>query len=32
MLWARECASTPSPFVVFIFGFVIGSIKELEGA
>jgi hypothetical protein len=32
MLWARECVSTPFPFAVFIFGFVIGSIRELEGA
>jgi hypothetical protein len=32
MLRVRERASTPYPFVVFIFGFVVESIKELGGA
>jgi hypothetical protein len=32
MLQARERALTPSSFVVFIFGFAVGSIKELWGA
>jgi hypothetical protein len=31
VLCARECASIPSPFVVFTFGFVVESIKELGG-
>jgi hypothetical protein len=32
VLQARECAPTPFPFVVFIFGFAVGSIKELGSA
>jgi hypothetical protein len=32
VLWAKECASTLSPFVVFTFGLVVESIKELGGA
>jgi hypothetical protein len=29
---AKECAPTPSPSVVFTFGFVVESSKELGGA
>jgi hypothetical protein len=29
VLRARECAPTPSPFVIFTFGPVVESIKEL---
>jgi len=32
VLQARECALTPSLFVVFTFGVVVESIKELGGA
>jgi hypothetical protein len=32
VLWTRDCASTPSPSVVFSFRLVVESIKELEGA
>jgi hypothetical protein len=32
VLQARECAPTPSLFVVFIFGLIVESIKELRGA
>jgi hypothetical protein len=32
VLRARECVETPSPFVVFAFGLVVESIKELRGA
>ncbi len=32
VLRTRECAPTPSPFVVFTFGLIIESIKELRGA
>jgi hypothetical protein len=32
MLWAKECAPTLSPSVVFIFGLIVESIKELGGA
>jgi hypothetical protein len=32
VLQARERASIPSPFVVFIFGLTVESIKELGGA
>jgi hypothetical protein len=32
MLRAKEHAPTPFPFVVFIFGFAVGSIKELGSA
>jgi len=32
MLQAKECAPTPSPFVVFTFGLIVESIKELGGA
>jgi hypothetical protein len=32
MLQAKERAPTPSPFVVFTFGLIVESIKELEGA
>jgi hypothetical protein len=32
MLWAKKRAPTHSPFVVFAFGLVIKSIKELGGA
>jgi hypothetical protein len=32
VLQARERAPTPSPFVVFIFGLAVESIKELRGA
>jgi hypothetical protein len=32
MLPVRECAPTPSPSVVFLFGLAVESIKELGGA
>jgi len=32
VLRAKECAETPSAFVVFTFGLVVESIKELRGA
>jgi hypothetical protein len=32
VLQTRECALTPSPFVVFTFGLVVESIEELGGA
>jgi hypothetical protein len=32
MLRAKECASTPSPSIVFTFGLAIESIKEFGGA
>jgi hypothetical protein len=32
MLQAKECAPIPSPFVVFTFGLIVESIKELGGA
>jgi hypothetical protein len=32
VLRAKECVETLSPFVVFTFGFVVESIKELGGA
>ncbi len=32
VLWAKERALTPSPSIVFIFGFIVESIKELGGA
>ncbi len=31
VLWTRECGLTLSPSVVFTFGLVVESIKELEG-
>ncbi len=31
MLWSKECAPSPSPFVVFTFGLAVESIKELGG-
>jgi hypothetical protein len=32
VLWAKEHTSTPYPSIVFIFGFVVKSIKEFGGA
>jgi hypothetical protein len=31
MLWVRKCTPTLSPFLVFIFGFTVESIKKLGG-
>ncbi len=32
VLWAKDCAPTPSLFVVFTFGFAVESMKEFGGA